>query len=111
MQPKINKIWMSSGCSINIVTFSIEGMILHIVNNKYLFTPNKLFLNVIDPCSDPPELSRYGEVNPGTCFIQVKQKDCHLPNHMLMNFCHSIDGLSVDNYIKLIVDTMLTCRL
>ena len=38
-------------------------------------------------------------------------KECSLPNHILMPFCHFIDGLKVDKYGKLTVEAVLTCCL
>ena len=108
---KFNKIQLSSGCSTNAVTSSIKEMILCIVNSKRLFTLKNLLLNPIDPYSDPPESSHYGEVNSGSSFRLAKQEECYLPNHMVTPFCHFIDGLYVDEYGNFPVAAVLICCL
>ena len=39
------------------------------------------------------------------------EKKCTLPNHILMPFCHFIDGFNIDKYRKLTVEAVLTCCL
>ena len=41
----------------------------------------------------------------------MQKNECSLKNHILMPFCHFIDGLSVDKYGKLSVEAVLTCCL
>ena len=75
MQPTINKIQLSLGRSTDIITFSIEEVILRMINNKSVFTPNNFPLNSIHLCSDPPKLSHYGKVNLGSWFRQKNKRN------------------------------------
>ena len=102
---------MSSGCSTNVVTFSIKEMILRMVTNKSLFKPKNLLLNPQDSFADQPESVHYDEVNSGSWFKEAKINKCHLPNQILTTFCHFIDGLSVDKYGKPTAEAVLICCL
>ena len=111
MKPKVCKTVLSSGRSSNVVSFSMKEMILRMVTNKTLFHPGNLLLDPQNPCGDQPDDLYYGDVNTGTWFKNAKINECSLPNHILMPFCHFIDGLSVDKYGKLTVEAVLTCCL
>ena len=111
MKPIVNPILLSSGRSTNVVTFSFKEMILNIVTNRSLFCSDNLLLNPNDPCETPPATDYYGEVNTGTWWKQAIQNECKQPNHILMPFCHFIDGLKIDKYGKLSVEAVLTCCL
>ena len=111
MKPKVNPTTLSSGRSTNIITFSFKEMILNIVTNRSLFCSDNLLLDPDNPCAPPPETNYYGEVNTGTWYKQAIQNECKKPNHILMPFCHFIDGLKIDKYGKLSVEAVLTCCL
>ncbi len=107
MKPKVTLIHMLSGTNTKVVTFDFKEMILNMVSNKSLFHPNNLLLDPNNPCSSPPESQFYGDVNTEAWHVSAKQKECTLPNHILVPFCHFIDGLSVDKYGKLTVEAVL----
>ena len=111
MKPKLCQTLLSSGRTSNVVIFSMKEMILRMVTNKSLFHSDNLLLNPTNPCADIPNDGYYGDVNSGTWFSDAKLRECSLPNHILMPFCHFIDGLSVDKYGKLTVEAVLTCCL
>ena len=111
MKPHVDNILLSSGRNTNVVTFSFKEMVLRMVLNKSLFSPSNLLLNPLDPCSPPIESEYIGEVNTGTWMKNAIRKECTLPNHILMPFCHFIDGLNIDKYGKLTVEAVLTCCL
>ena len=111
MKPIVNHITLSSGRQTNVVTFSLSEMILKMVSNRSLFIPDNLLLNPDDPCGDPLATEYYSDVNSGSWFKQAKTSECHSPNHILMPFCHFIDGLNVDKYGKLTVEAVMTCCL
>ena len=69
-----------------------------------------MLINLDNPFSDLPESVYYGDINTGTWFKEVKLHECSLPNHLSISFC-SIDGLNVDKYDKLNVETVLVCCL
>ena len=81
------------------------------VMNTSLFCPSNILLDPDNPCSPPPESIYYGEVNSGTWMKSAISKECSLPNHILMPFCHFIDGLKVDKYGELTIEAVLTCCL
>ena len=89
----------------------MKEMILRMITNKLLFHLDNLLLNPTNPCGDIPDDGLYGDVNSGTWFAQAKLRECLLPNHILMPFCHFIDGLSVDKYGKLFIEAVLSCCL
>jgi len=111
MKPIINTVHLSSGRKTNVITFSFKEMILRMVSNKSLFTSKNLLLSPENPCADPPESEYYSDVNSGTWFKEAKLKECTKPNHILMPFCHFIDGLNVDKYGKLTVEAVMSCCL
>ena len=111
MKPIVSSLKLSSNRETSVVTFSMKEMILRMVTNTSLFHPGNLLLNPDDPCGDPPTSLYYDEVNSGTWFKDAKRNECKQPNHILMPFCHFIDGLSVDKYGKLTVEAVLTCCL
>ena len=111
MKPKLKPTVLSSGRTSNVVVFSIKEMILKMVTNKSLFHPDNLLLDPTNPCGDVLDDGYYGDVNTGTWFAEAKARECTLPNHILMPFCHFIDGLSVDKYGKLSVEAVLSCCL
>ena len=111
MKPIVNPISLSSGRTTNVVTFSFKEMILDIITNQSLFCPDNLLLDPQNPCAPQPESDYYGEVNTGTWWKQAIQNECKEPNHILMPFCHFIDGLQIDKYGKLSVEAVLTCCL
>ena len=110
MKPSVENILLSSGRHTNVVTFSFKEMVLRMVLNKSMFTPQNLLLNPDDPCSLPHVSSYVGEVNTGTWMKNAIEKECTLPNHILMPFCHFIDGLNIDKYGKLTVEAVLTTQ-
>ncbi len=111
MKPKVCKTVLSSGRTSNFLSFSMREMILKMVTNKTLFHPGNLLLDPKNPCGDIADDGCYGDVNTGTWYQTAKKHECTLPNHILMPFCHFIDGLSVDKYGKLSVEAVLTCCL
>ena len=111
MKPIVNPIALSSGRTTNVVTFSFKEMVLNIITNRSLFCPDNLLLDPQNPCAPPTESNYYGEVNTGTWWRQAIQNECTEPNHILMPFCHFIDGLKIDKYGKLSVEAVLTCCL
>ena len=111
MKPKIHQTMLSSGRTTNVVTFSITEMILRMVTNKSIFHPDNLLLDPTNPCGDVIDDGYYGDVNTGTWYTDAKRRECSLPNHILMPFCHFIDGLTVDKYGKLSVEAVLSCCL
>ena len=111
MKPSVDNILLSSGRNTNVVTFSFKEMVLRMVLNKSLFSPPNLLLNPDDPFSSPIESDYVGEVNSGTWMTNAIEKECTLPTHILMPFCHFIDGLNIDKYGKLTVEAVLTCCL
>ena len=111
MKPKVCKTVLSSGRTSNVVSFSMREMILKMVTNKTLFHPGNLLLDPKNPCADIADDGCYGDVNTGTWYQTAKKHECTLTNHILMPFCHFIDGLSVDKYGKLSVEAVLTCCL
>ena len=111
MKPIINTVHLSSGRNTNVVTFSFKEMILRMVSNRSLFNYKNLLLSPENPCADPPDSEYYSDVNTGTWFKEAKLKECTKPNHILMPFCHFIDGLNVDKYGKLTVEAVMSCCL
>ena len=111
MKPKLKPTVLSSGRTSNVVVFSIKEMILKMVTNKSLFHPDNLLLDPTNPCGDVLDDGYYGDVNTGTWFAEAKSRECTLTNHILIPFCHFIDGLSVDKYGKLSVEAVLSCCL
>ena len=111
MKPTVSNLNLSSNRVTSVVTFSMKEMILKMITNTSLFHPDNLLLDPNNPCGDPLDSPYYDEVNSGTWFKDAKQKECILPNHILMPFCFFIDGLSVDKYGKLTVEAVLTCCL
>ena len=111
MKPKLQPTVLSSGRTSYVVTFSMKEMILRMVTNKSLFQPDNLLLDPTNPCGDVQDDGFYGDVNSGTWFAEAKMRECSLPNHILMPFCHFIDGLSVDKYGKVSVEAVLSCCL
>ena len=111
MKPKLKQAVLSSGHTSNVVVFSIKEMILRMITNKSLFHPDNLLLDPSNPCGDVKDDGYYGEVNTGTWFTDTKARECTQPNHILMPFCHFIDGLSIDKYEKLWVEAVSTCCL
>ena len=111
MKPKISPVTLSSGRKTNVVTFSFREIILRMVTNKNLFHPENLLLDPDNPFANPPDDGYYGEVNTGTWFQEAKKNVCTQPHHILMPFCHFIDGLSIDKYGKLSVEAVLSCCL
>ena len=111
MKPKLQLTVLSSGRTSYVVTFSMKEMILRMVTNKSLFQPDNLLLDPTNPCGDVQDDGFYGDVNSGTWFTEAKMRECSLPNHILMPFCHFIDGLSVDKYGKVSVEAVLSCCL
>ena len=99
----VEQIQLSSGRSTNIIDFSKKDMILHI-----FIHPQNLLLDPNDPLSDSPESGYYGEVNTSTWLKEAKCNEYTQPNHILMPFCHLIDGFRVDKYRKLTIETVLT---
>ena len=102
MKHKLCPTLLSSGCTRNVVIFPMKQTILRMVTNKSIFHPSNLLLNPTNPCADPKDDGYYDNVNSGTWFTTAKEKEYSLPNHILMPFCHFIDGLSVDKYGKII---------
>ena len=76
-----------------------------------IFHPDNLLLDPTNPCVDLIDDGYYSDVNTGTWFAEAKSRECTLPNHIIMPFCHFIDGLSVDKYGKLSVEAVLSCCL
>jgi len=111
MKPKVDYTVLSSGRSTNVVTFSMKEMILRMVMNKSLFSPQNLLLDPDNPCSLPNDSLYVGEVNSGTWTKEAVAKECSQPNHILMPLFHFIDRLNIDKYGKLIVEAVLTCCL
>ena len=66
MKPKVDYTVLSSGRSTNVVTFSMKEMILRMVMNKSLFSPQNLLLDPDNPCSLPNDSLYVGEVNSDT---------------------------------------------
>ena len=62
----------------------------------------------MNPWSGPPESEYVGEVNTGTWMKEAIARECSLDNHILMPFCHFIDGLNIKKYNKLTVEALLT---
>ena len=77
---------------------------------KSIFASQNLLPNPKNPLSDPPEFWYCGEVNSGTWFKIVKEKERTQLNHILMSFC-CINRLTVGDYGKLTIDALLTCCL
>lgn len=69
----------------------------HITQEELIFPPNLLH-SPDNLYSDPPESIYIGDINTGTLMKSAKAKECSLPNHILVPFCHVIDGLNVDTY-------------
>ena len=111
MKPKLQPTVLSSGRTSNIVIFSMKEMILRMITNKSLLHPDNLLLDPTNLSGDIPDDGFYGDVNSGTWFAEAKMRECSLPNHILMPFCHFIDGLSVDKYGKVSVEAVLSCCL
>ena len=111
MKPLINTVHLSSGRTTNVVTFSFREMILRMVTNRSLFTPENLLLSPENPFSDPADSLYYSDVNSGTWYKEAKLRECSKPNHILMPFCYFIDGLNVDKYGKITVEAVMTCCL
>ena len=111
MKPKVEKVMLSSSRTTSVVTFSMREKILQMVCNPTTFHSGNLLLNPLDPCGAPIDTGYYGEVNTGTWHRDAMAKECTAPNHILMPFCHFIDGLKVDKYGKLTVEAVLTCCL
>ena len=111
MRPIINTIRLSSGRNTNVLTFSLREMILRMVTNESLITPDNLLLSPENPCGNPIESEYYSDVNSGTWFKSAQIRECSKPNHILMPFCHFIDGLNVDKYSKLTVEAVMNCCL
>ena len=111
MKPKLKQTRLSSGRTSNVVVFSIKEMILKMITNKSIFQPDNLLLDPSNPCGDILDDGYYGDVNSGSWFTDSKARECTEPNHILMPFCHFIDGLSIDKYGKLSVEAVLTCCL
>ena len=111
MKPQVNPIYLSSRRHTNVVTFSFKEIILKIVTDKSLFHPDNLLLDPKNPCKVPTECDYYGEVNTGSWWKEAIQNECKQPNHILMPFCHFIDGLKIDKYGKLSVEAVLSCCL
>ena len=61
MKPFINPIYLSSGQTTNVVTFSFRETILRMVTNKCLFTPENLLLSPHNPFSDPSDSEYYSD--------------------------------------------------
>ena len=111
MKPIINTVHLSSGRNTNVITFSFKEMILRMVSNRSLFTSKNLLISPDNPCADPPDSEYYSDVNSGTWFKEAKLRECTKPNHILMPFCHFIDGLNIDKYGKLTVEAVMSCCL
>ena len=111
MKPKVQRVMLSSRRTTSVVTFSMREKILQMVTNPTTFHSGNLLLNPLDPCSAPIDTGYYGEVNTGTWHRDAMAKECTAPNHILMPFCHFIDGLKVDKYGKLTVEAILSCCL
>ena len=112
MNPRVQNLNLSSGRQTNIVTFSIKDMILRMVSNKSLFNPSNLLLDPDNPLSPPKDTLYYGDVNTGSWHKEAIANECGSnPKHILMPFCHFIDGLAVDKYGKINVEAVLTCCL
>ena len=111
MKPKLSLTQLSSGRSANVVTFSFKEMISRMVTNKCLFHPDNLLIDPSNPFCDPVDDGCYGDVNSGKWFMNAKLKECTKENHILMPFCHFIDGLAIDKYGKLTVEAVMTCCL
>ena len=54
------------------------------------------------------KISFYGDVNSGSWHKKAIAKECTDPKHILMQFCHFIDGLALDKYGNIIVEAVLT---
>ena len=105
-KPKLKQAVLSSGRTTDVVVFSIKEMILRMISNKSLFHPDNLLLDPTNPCGDVNDDGYYEDVNTGTWFSDAKAIECTQPNHILMLFCHFIDGLSIDKYGKLSVEAV-----
>ena len=73
-------------------------MLLPLATNKIIFAPQNLLLEQNYPLSDPPEYIYYVDINSGTWFKEAIEKEYIQPKHILIPFCHFIDGLVVDTY-------------
>ena len=108
MKPSVEPIQLSSGRSTNVARFSLKEMILYMVADRSFFHPQNLLLDTDDPLPDPSKSGYYGEVNTGKWFKEAKHNKCTQPTHILMPFCHFIDGLSADESGKLTIEAALT---
>ena len=111
MKPRVERVILSSLRTTSVVTFSMREKILQMVTNLTTFHSGNLLLDPINPCGPPPDTGYYGEVNSGTWHKEAITRECTQPNHILMPFCHFIDGLKVDKYGKLTVEAVLSCCL
>ena len=93
MKPLVYNLDLSSGHTTNLVILSMKDMILRMVTNKSLFHPRNLLLDPDNPCALPKETPFYGDVNSGSWYKKSIAKECTDPHHILMPFCHFIDGL------------------
>ena len=111
MKPSVHNLVLSSVRSTNIVTFSMKDMVLWMVNNKLLFHPGNLLLDPDNPCALPKDTPFYGDVNSDSWHKNAIAKECTNPQHILMPFCHFIDGLAINKYGNINVEAVLTCCL
>ena len=86
-------------------------MIPNMVSINSLFHPINILFDPDNPCYSPPESLYYRAVNTGSWYLSTEQKGCTLTNHIIMLFCHFIDGISVDAYGNLTVEAVITCGL
>ena len=111
MKPKVDSVILSSLRTTSVVSFSFVEKVLQMVCNKNIFNSSNLLLDPLNPWSEPVDDGYYGDVNTGTWHLNAMKHVCTKPKHLLMPFCHFIDGLKVDKYGKLTVEAVLSCCL
>ena len=79
------------------------------VTNNHDFTRKNPLLDPVNPRALPYDTLFYGDLNSGWWQQKAIEKECTDPIHILIPFCHFIDGLAVSKYDNINVEAILTC--
>jgi hypothetical protein len=103
IKPEIKELQLpSSGRIVEVISFDIEQLLLSILSNKELMSVDNLLFENGNPFSLPKRrISKVGDVNSGSWYINAYKNLCHHPKDVLVPIIFFIDGVTIDMYSHL----------
>ena len=106
MEPTVTRIKLPSGKITTLTTNDFEDYVMELISPQNPLFCEEKFL--IDP-NNPNEFilnesyNKYdGDIQTGQWFNRAQEhKRSLVDKHVLMNFCHFIDEITIDKYVKL----------